>query len=63
MEFFKDKKYTTIEIGLIKWSSILFGMVFGAYLSDFVLDYVWIFIVAALLMAIVPTIAYFKEER
>jgi hypothetical protein len=39
MKLFKDKKYSFVDIGLIKWSCILFGMVLGAYLADYVLDY------------------------
>jgi len=61
MKFFKDKKYSVMDIGLIKWSCILFGMVLGAYLADFVLGYTWLFIVVALLLAIKPAFAYFKE--
>jgi len=38
MNLFRDKKYSVIELGLIKWSCILFGMVAGAYLSDFILQ-------------------------
>ena len=60
MQLFKDKKYSVIDIGLIKWSCILFGMVLGAYLADFVLDYVWLFIIVAFVLAIKPIVAYFK---
>jgi hypothetical protein len=62
MKLFKDKMYSVLDIGLIKWSCILFGMVFGAYLADFVLGYIWIFIVVALLLAIKPIISYFMER-
>lgn len=60
MKLFTDKKYSVIEIGLIKWSCILFGMVAGAYLSDFTLRYVWIFIIVAVILAIKPAASYFK---
>ena len=62
MKLFKDKKYSVVDIGLIKWSCILFGMVLGAYLADYVLSYVWLFIIVALLLAIKPIVAYFKED-
>lgn len=62
MKLFKDKKYSVIDIGLIKWSCILFGMVLGAYLAGFVLNFVWLFIIVALLLAIKPIVAYFKED-
>jgi hypothetical protein len=59
---FKDKMYSVLDIGLIKWSCVLFGMVLGAYLADFVLGYLWLFIVVALLLAIKPIISYFMEK-
>jgi len=62
MKLFKDKMYSVLDIGLIKWSCILFGMVLGAYLADFVLGYLWLFIVVALLLAIKPIISYFMEK-
>ncbi len=62
MKLFKDKKYSVIDIGLIKWSCILIGMVLGAYLADFVLGYIWLFILVALLLAIKPIISYFMEK-
>jgi len=61
MKLFTDKKYSVIELGLIKWSCILFGMVAGAYFSDFTLRYVWIFIIVAFILAIKPAASYFKE--
>jgi len=61
MNLFKDKKYSVIELGLIKWSCILFGMIAGAYFSDFTLRYVWIFIIIAVILAIKPAVSYFKE--
>lgn len=62
MKLCKDKKYTVIDIGLIKWSCIFFGMALGAYLADFISAYAWLFIIAALLLAIKPALAYFKED-
>lgn len=62
MKFFKEKKYSVMDIGLIKWSCILFGMVLGAYIADFVQSYVWLFIVIALLLAVKPLVTYFKES-
>ena len=61
MNLFRDKKYSVIELGLIKWSCILFGMVAGAYLSDFILRYLWLFIIVAIVLAIKPVVSYFKE--
>ncbi len=61
MNLFRDRKYSVIDIGLIKWSCILFGMVVGAYLSDFTLRYVWLIIIVAVILAIKPVFTYFKN--
>jgi hypothetical protein len=61
INLFRDKKYSVIDIGLIKWSCILFGMVLGAYFSDYTLRYFWLFIIVALVLAIKPVVTYFKE--
>jgi hypothetical protein len=36
-------------------------MIAGAYLADIVKGNVWLFLVAAILFTIRPTIAYFKD--
>jgi len=61
MNLFRDKKYSVLDIGLIKWSCILFGMVVGAYFSEFTLRYVWLFVIIAVILAIKPVVTYFKE--
>jgi hypothetical protein len=61
VNLFGDRHYSVIDLGLIKWSCILFGMVLGAYLSEFTLRYVWFFIIIAVILAIKPVVAYFKE--
>jgi len=61
MNLFRDKMYSVIDIGLIKWSCILFGMVLGAYFSEFTLRYIWLFIIVAIVLAIKPIVSYFKE--
>ena len=38
-------------------------MIAGAYLADFTKRYVWIFVVAAVVLAIKPAIAYFGEDK
>lgn len=49
------------DIWLLKWCAFLFGIAAGAYFRDYVIEYVWIIVVAAALLAIRPTIAYWKE--
>lgn len=62
MKLFKATKMSAADIGCLKWSCILFGMVLGAYLSEFTLRYVWVFIVTALILAVKPIITYFKYD-
>jgi len=38
-------------------------MIVGAYLSAFVKDYVWVFVIAAILLGIKPTASYFGTDE
>lgn len=60
MKLFRAKVWSVLDIGLLKWSCILFGMIAGAYLSDFTKRYVWLIAAAAVLMAIKPTVSYLR---
>jgi len=61
MKLLRTKTWCWCDIALLKWSVLFFGMIVGAYFHDFVMQYVWVILVAAVLLAIRPTIAYFKE--
>jgi hypothetical protein len=63
MKLFRTKIWTVLDIGLLKWSCILFGMIIGSYLSSFVKRQVWIFTLAAILLAIKPATSYFTDEK
>lgn len=62
MTLFRAKVWSVIDIGLLKWSCILIGMIAGAYLADFTKRYVWFFALAALLLAIKPTVSYLRSD-
>ena len=62
MNLFRTKVWGWLDIGLVKWSSILIGMIAGAYLSDFIRRYVWVFVLAALLLAVRPAVRYFGDD-
>jgi hypothetical protein len=62
MGIFRTKVWWWGDIGLLKWSSLLFGMIAGAWLADFVKQNLWIFVVIAIALAIRPGIAYFQED-
>jgi hypothetical protein len=63
MKLFRTKVWRWLDIGFLKWSSILIGMIAGAYLSEFVRQYVWVFALVALLLAVRPAVRYFGDDE
>ncbi len=64
MGFLKPPKvWTNADLGLLKWSSIFFGLIIGAYISHIVKDYLWLFIVVTAALAVRPTIHYWKKSK
>ena len=63
MKLFRSKVWSPVDIASLKWSCILLGMIVGAYLSDFVKHYVWVFVIAAILMGIKPAVSYFRTDE
>jgi hypothetical protein len=46
---------------MLKWCAFLFGIAAGAYFHEYVIPYLWIIIIAAILLTIRPAIAYWKD--
>ena len=63
MKLFRTKAWSALDIGLLKSSCILFGMIVGSYLAAFTKRYVWIFVIAAILLAIKPAMSYFRGDE
>lgn len=63
MRFFEPRVWTVWDIGCLKWSSILFGAVLGAYFSSFVMAYVWVFVLGFAVFAVRPILMYFGPDR
>jgi hypothetical protein len=63
MALFRSKVWSPVDIASLKWSCIFFGMIVGAYLSAFVKDYVWAFVIAAMLLGIKPAVSYFGADK
>ena len=63
MKLFRTKVWSPLDIGSLKWCCILFGMIVGAYLSEFTKNHVGFFAVAVVLLAIKPMIAYFGNNK
>lgn len=62
MGIFKTKVWAPLDIGLLKWSCILFGMIVGAYISSFVKDFLWLFILLTIVLAIRPIYCYWFKK-
>jgi hypothetical protein len=63
MGLFRTKIWHWQDIALLKGSCILFGMIAGAYLTDFIESYVWLFLLAAVLCAVRPALRYFSSDN
>ena len=61
MKLLRTGVWSWYDIGLLKWSALLFGLSAGAYFHDYVLPYAWAALIAAILLAIRPAIVYFKD--
>jgi uncharacterized membrane protein len=62
MKLFRSKVWSPVDIASLKWSCVFLGMIVGAYLAGFVKDYVWVFLIGAILLAIKPTVSYFRVD-
>ncbi|OPZ26679.1 MAG: hypothetical protein BWZ02_01922 [Lentisphaerae bacterium ADurb.BinA184] len=59
MKLFRAKVWSVVDIGLLKWCSLLVGLIAGAYLADYVRRYVWIIAAVAVVMAAKVMVSYF----
>ena len=63
MKVFRTKVWSVLDIGLLKWSCILIGMIIGSYLAEFTKRHVRLFTIAAILLAIKPATSYFMNDK
>lgn len=61
MRLLITKVWNWWDIALLKWCCLLYGVVMGGYFHEYVLPYAWVILVAAVLLTIRPTIAYWKK--
>lgn len=61
VEIFRTKEWTVLDIGLLKWASIFFGMILGAFFSGFIRHNIWYFIFLVVILAIKPLVSYWKN--
>jgi putative Mn2+ efflux pump MntP len=62
MGIFKTKTWSAVDIMFLKWSSALFGMIVGAYVSNFVKQYLWVFIVLVIVFGLKPLYSYWFKK-
>jgi len=61
MKLLRTKEWTVLDIGLLKWSAIFFGMILGAFLSSSVKNNIWFFISLVVILAIKPVLSYWRK--
>jgi putative Mn2+ efflux pump MntP len=62
MGILKTKTWPAVDIMLLKWSSALFGAIVGAYVSNFVKQYLWLFIVLVIAFGLRPLYSYWFKN-
>ena len=60
MKYFDARYWSVFDIACLKWSSILFGVIVGAYCSEFVQANVWAFVVACVVLGLHPAYRFFR---
>jgi len=62
MGIFKTKTWSAVDLMLLKCSSAFFGMIIGAYVSNFVKQYLWLFIVLVIVLGLKPLYSYWFKN-
>jgi len=62
MKLLRTKTWYWWDAWLLKWSAFLFGIAAGAFFHEVLNQYVWIILAVAVLLAIKPSIAYFRDN-
>jgi hypothetical protein len=63
MGLLKTMIWSWQDIWILKWCAFVFGMIAGAYLSDFIKEYVWLFALVGILLMVRPALRYFGAIR
>ena len=63
MKLLRTKVWPWADVWMLKWSAFLFGIAAGAYFHDYVMPYVWVILVVAVILAIRPSIKYFGDNE
>jgi hypothetical protein len=63
MGFLKTMTWSWKDIWILKWCAFVFGMIAGAYLSEFIKQNIWIFALVAVILTVRPAIKYFGKNE
>lgn len=58
MKFFKTLTWSPLNIVLLKWSCLLVGLLWGAWLSGLVKRHAWRLLILAVALGLKPAIDY-----
>ena len=62
MKLFRVKEWPVLELTVFKITCLAFGMMFGAYLTEFVKQHLWIFLAVAIAGWIKVTYFYYVQK-
>jgi hypothetical protein len=62
MRIFKSTTFTWWELGMLKWTGLSVGIAIGATWPDIFAHYAGALLIVAFVLAIRPTIAYFRQS-
>jgi len=63
MKLFRTVVWKPIDVALLKWCCLLFGMLFGSFVPTFIKRHGLLFTIIAAVLAIKPAITYFSGEE
>ena len=61
MKLLRSKIWNWWDVLMLKWCAFLFGIAAGAYFHEALIPYLWIILIAAVLLTIRPAISYWKN--
>lgn len=61
MTFLKTSVWNWWDVVVLKWCCLFFGMLVGAFFHEFVMEYFWIILLAAFILAIKSSFVYWKD--
>ncbi len=62
MSIWKTKLWKPWDVAFLKWASLGFGMIIGAYFPEFIMQYLWVIVTLVVLMSAKVIVAYFANE-